>query len=73
MSLRNCNKGKTPLDPPLTGGKQEHSVEHSSEEGVLTAPPLFEAGSQQSCGVPNSIPLAGARGGREGFACKELS
>jgi aspartyl-tRNA(Asn)/glutamyl-tRNA(Gln) amidotransferase subunit B len=36
-------------------------------EGAAT-PPLLEEGSQQSCGVPTSIPLAGARGGREGFA-----
>ena len=31
------------------------------------APPLFEAGSLQSCGVPASIPLAGAKGGCERF------
>ncbi len=52
MSLRNCNKGKTPLDPPLTGGKLEHSVEHSSEEGVLTAPPLSRGGREGLAFVP---------------------
>jgi len=44
-----------PSQPPLDWG------------GANSSLPLLEEGSQQSCGVPTSIPLAGARGGWEGF------
>jgi len=44
-----------PSLPPLNRG------------GARFALPLFEAGSQQRCGVPASIPLAGARGRWRGF------
>jgi len=50
-----------PSRPPLDRG------------GAELALPLFEAGSQQSCGVPASIPLAGARGSWRGFGSNELS
>ena len=46
MSLRNLNKGKTPLGPPLSGGKQELTVQPSSEDGALTAPPLSRGGRE---------------------------
>src|SRR3989339_1571073 len=44
-----------PSQPPLHRG------------GANSALALFEAGSQQSCGVPASIPLAGVRGSWRGF------
>ena len=55
MEYRNCSIGSNPLRLPVNRGRDK------------LAPPLLEAGSQQSCGVPNSIPLAGVRGGWEGF------
>jgi decaprenylphospho-beta-D-ribofuranose 2-oxidase len=50
-----------PSQPPLDRG------------GADVALPLLEAGSQQSCGVPSSIPLAGARGSWRGFTSNKLS
>ena len=52
MSLRNLNKGKTPLGPPLSGGKQELTVQPSSEDGALTAPPLSRGGREGLAFVP---------------------
>jgi hypothetical protein len=56
----NVHNPDNPLEPnplrlPLDRGRDKR------------APPLLEVGSQQSCGAPPSIPLAGARGGWEGF------
>ena len=69
MKYRDSAKSQTPLSPPLSGGKHDKFAgKYSSEKNALTPPPLFEAGSQRSCGVPASIPLAGARGGREELA-----
>ncbi|MFA6903851.1 MAG: endonuclease domain-containing protein [Gallionellaceae bacterium] len=46
MRVRNSGKGKTPLDPPLSGGKLERSSEPASEEGSLTSPPLSRGGRE---------------------------
>lgn len=47
MRLRNSGTGKTPLDPPLTGGKQEKLAAISLAEKVeLPAPPLSRGGRE---------------------------
>jgi very-short-patch-repair endonuclease len=53
MRIRNSGKGKTPLDPPLTGGKYEASAVNSNYEGnLLTAPPLSRGGREGLAFVP---------------------
>ncbi|TAJ81262.1 MAG: (Fe-S)-binding protein [Gallionellaceae bacterium] len=51
-----CSTGSNPLQLPLVRGRAE------------PAPPLTAEGSLRSSGVPTGVPLAGARGGWEGFS-----
>jgi very-short-patch-repair endonuclease len=47
MSMRNCNRGKTPLDPPLSGGKLARSSGiHSTDESAKATPPLTRGGRE---------------------------
>jgi len=52
MKYRESAKSLTPLNPPLTGGKLELPVQHSSEEGARSAPPLSRGGREGLAFVP---------------------
>ena len=71
MKDKNLTQLQPPLGPPLTGGRQESPnvtlrLDREAIKPSSTAPPLSEAGSHV-VRAPNVVPLAGARGGREGF------
>jgi len=50
--VRSSRKSQTPLNPPLTGGRQDHTVKYSFEEGALKPPPLSRGGREGLVFVP---------------------